>query len=219
MSETKHPADEIGRALLRAGGIMSSLTNCYDKDEGAFDLGHGFMFEALTNVERMLSEAGDSLRALYQGYDLRSIAETENAVRKAAELAAKSAAALNPAVIGDKAGVDSHDTQQGRNSPDADAMIDPSKPFVDFLQSSEPVSRLSDRLDAILERFPREEPPVKIVEPAVNAAKTYAEFLDKLTAMTDAAADEARRAGKQDVALAPVLESLQADVKRLRAVA
>ena len=200
----------MGRALLRAGGIVSSLTNCYDKNEGKFDLGHGFMFEALTNVERMLGEAGDCLRALYQDYDLRSLAEIEAAALKAAEIAARLEAAQNPAETGENA--------QGEIS-DAGGMIDPSISFVDFLQSSEPASRLSDRLDAILERFPREEPPVKAAESFDSPSKTYAEFLDKLTAMADAAAVEARRAGKQDIELAPVLESLQADVKRLRAVA
>ncbi len=216
LSETKHPADEMGRALLRAGGILSSLTNCYDKHEGKFDLGHDFMFEALTNVERMLSDAGESLRALYQNYDLRSLAEIEAAALKAAEIAARSAALQNLGETGGKAQVD---FEEAANFEHADGLIDPSISFVDFLQSSEPVLRLSDRLDAILERFPREEPPVKVAGPFDSPSKSYAEFLDKLTAMADAAAVEARRAGKQDVELAPVLESLQADVARLRAVA
>ena len=216
LSETKHPADEMGRALLRAGGLLSSLTNCYDKDENKFDLDHVFMFEALTNVERMLSNAGESLNRLYKDYDLRSLAEIEAATLKAAEIAARSATAQT---LGEMTGKAGGHVDNAANLEDADDLNDPSKSFVDFLRPSEPVSRLSERLDAILERFPREGPAAKAMEPAQESAKSYAEFLDKLTAMADAAAGEARRAGKQDLVLAPVLESLREDVMRLRAVA
>ncbi len=201
---------------MRAGGLLSSLTNCYDKDENKFDLDHDFMFEALTNVERMLSNAGESLRQLYQDYDLRSLAEIEAAALKAAEIAARSATSQN---LGEMAGKAGGNVDNASNLNDADGLNDPSRSFVDFLRPTEPVSRLSERLDAILERFPREEPTAKAVEPVDESAKTYAEFLDKLTAMADAAAGEARRAGKQDLVLAPVLESLRAEVMRLRAVA
>lgn len=227
MGETRHPADEIGKELLRAGGILSSLTNCYDRQEGVFDLGHGFVFEALRNVERMLTQAGESLRLLYENYDLELIgankksdavpAVLEGAVSSVENQIEKLVAhhvADPTSVITETSAEDLEDDDQ----MDDENSVDGAKPFMDFMQSSAPVARLSDRLDEILERFPREA-FVKVA-PAVNtSSKTYAEFLDKLTAMAEAAGTEAMRAGKKDPALAPVLESLRADVRRLRAVA
>lgn len=226
LGDTKHPADEIGKELLRAGGILSSLTNCYDRQEGVFDLGHGFVFEALSNVERMLTQAGEALRLLYENYDLEPIGENKEdtaAVSTDAGLSAENQESLlgsgGVVSLGSAtAEISTQDDDGDDGLEDKDA-ADGTRPFIDFMQSSAPVARLSDRLDEILERFPREQAFLKAAPAADTSSKTYAEFLDKLTAMADSAAIEAMRAGKKDQALAPVLESLRADVRRLRAVA
>lgn len=225
VGDTKHPADEIDRALGRAGALLSALTNGYDKDAGQFDVGHNFVFEAISNVERMLTAANEALGALYEGYDLRPVgtAEAEALLAAQANLAAnmgtETQLASGPGTQGILGAFNASSVGALGALDSAIGPSDPSAPFIDFMNSPEPVSRLSDRLDAILERFPREEPTVEKEEPPTPAASTYAEFLDKLTAMANAAASEAKRAGKQDTLLAPVLESLQADVKRLRSVA
>lgn len=216
-----------------ASGILLSLTNCYDKQSGKFDVGQGFVFEALCNVERMLSQAGDALHVLFENHDLRSFDEIEKAELEA-EAATVSAGFKTDTTDG--APVDNPNLSEANNlksgvatisdqrlmdelSSEIGADFGPPMRIIDYLQSSESAARLSERLDAILERFPREEPFKKIMEPADKASKTYEEFLDKLTAMADAAASEAIRAGKKELTLAPVLESLRDDVRRLRAVA
>ena len=52
--EQKHPADEIALALLRAGGILSSLTNCYDADGGEFAIDASFLAEAIRSAEQII---------------------------------------------------------------------------------------------------------------------------------------------------------------------
>ena len=220
MGDTKHPADEIDRALGRASALLSALTHGYDKEQGRFDVGHSFVFETISNVERMLTAANEALGVLYEGYDLRPLgtAEAEALLAAQTSIAASDASLAKDADAQAILAVSNGLPVGPLGALDAAMGIsDPSAPFIDFMNSPEPVSRLSDRLDAILERFPREEPPANKEE--LPPASTYAEFLDRLTAMANAAASEAKRAGKQDTLLAPVLESLQADVKRLRAVA
>jgi hypothetical protein len=234
LSERKHPADEIGKELLRAGGILSSLSNCYDRQIGVFDVGHGFLFEALGNVERMLRKAEEALDVLCENYDLRSINEIKKEALDAAvalasslDLSAISATETNSGDLsagsttglkGDLHGL-SDDDSLDEQPLEVEDPFGGAAQFIDYLQTSESAARLSHRLDAILERFPREEPPKTVAQPVDTVSKTYAEFLDKLTAMADAAAGEAARAGKKELSLAPVLDSLRADVMRLRAVA
>ncbi len=68
--EEKHPADEIALALLRAGGILSSLTNCFDADSGEFAIDASFLAEAIRSAEQIIFKANDNLTSLYQDYSL-----------------------------------------------------------------------------------------------------------------------------------------------------
>lgn len=76
--EEKHPADEIALALLRAGGILSSLTNCYDADSGDFAIDASFLAEAIRSAEQIIFKANDNLTSLYQDYSLELISATEH---------------------------------------------------------------------------------------------------------------------------------------------
>ena len=73
--EQKHPADEIALALLRAGGILSSLTNCYDADGGEFAIDATFLAEAIRSAEQIIFKANDSLTSLYQDYSLELVSD------------------------------------------------------------------------------------------------------------------------------------------------
>lgn len=221
LSNSKHPADEIARALLRAGGILSSLTTCYDSDNGSFDVGDGFVFEALRNVERMVMEAQNSLQLLHDEYDIRpdAVAEFEDA--QLAEFHAMTGTGPRGLHPNGSLSAAQHLSANSNELVHGDLNRGSVKqmPFTDLQQSSQQLMRLSDRLDEILERYPREEPQVKVAEPAEGYARTYVEFLDKLMAMADAAATEAHVTGNSGGELAPVLDGLRADVRRLRAVA
>lgn len=69
----KHPADEIALALLRAGGILSSLSNCYDAKNSEFAIDASFLAEAIRSAEQILFKANDRLAELYHDYNLEPI--------------------------------------------------------------------------------------------------------------------------------------------------
>ncbi len=75
--EQKHPADEIALALLRAGGILSSLTNCYDADGGEFAIDASFLAEAIRSAEQIIFKANDSLTNLYEDYSLEPVLQAD----------------------------------------------------------------------------------------------------------------------------------------------
>ncbi len=244
MSNEKHPADDIGRALLRAGGILSSVTICYNKDQGCFDLDNSFVFEALTAVETMLTQAGDALGRLYSDYDLSPIqpvteksAETEVAAEMKAEVpddvvAEKAPVPLQPVEVAEpviaaaaEPAITAVLAEEEALPPahqeieDVEDAVEPALLQMGYFPSSEQVLRLSQKLDTIIAGLQLKNPQARDEQAADDRAKSYLEFLDKLTAMADSAALEASRAGKQDKSLMPILDSLRADVMRLRDVA
>jgi hypothetical protein len=89
----KHPADEIGRALSQAGGILASLANCYDESVKNFETAPAFIAEALKAVDAILEKANTNLATLYQDYDLARVIRietpsmTEEANRQSADSA------------------------------------------------------------------------------------------------------------------------------------
>ena len=217
--DERHPADEIGKALSRAGGILTSLSNCYDKAESGFEISVPFIFEAVTAVEKLISGASDQLERLYQNYNLGKqpnveadevIAEPPY-VQSAFEPESEQQFASTPVSHLAQAYVDQRTTPLNAATPE-------NPNYLGFFGPTEQVSRLASRLDSILENMP--EPERSTTEQMIDRpAQTYNELLEKLTAMADVAAYHAHHAPGTDRSLLPVLETLRADVMRIKSVA
>jgi hypothetical protein len=196
-----HPADEIGKALSQARGLLSSVLNCYDKSTTSFATGTSFVAEAIFATEDILVKAGESLTTLYADYDLNV---TKSSDRQADE---------------------SEETIQENETTDQTPTELPigRLPFSSFGLNSgqEQVSRLAHRLDNILESLPPPPPadPMRPEDMVEQPAQNYDELLEKLTAMADSAAFHARPGSADSIRLLPVLESLRADVLRMRSAA
>jgi hypothetical protein len=77
IGEDKHPADEIGLALARASGILSSIANCYEPGRGEFATGAAFIAEAVSAAESIIAKANRSLDQLYSNYSLLPLDEQD----------------------------------------------------------------------------------------------------------------------------------------------
>jgi hypothetical protein len=214
--EEKHPADEIGKALLRAGGILSSLTNCYDRNETDFQISVGFMFEAVTAVEKLLGQASGELTKLYQSYDLSKLTDALHAQSAGAAVEEH----LEPSFIEPEL----HEEPEVAYEPlvfnrqaEPKTLEDPQ--YLGFFGPSEQVSKLASRIENILEAMPSKARTTSPDELLNRPALTYNELLEKLTAMADAAAYQAHQSPNDNQTLLPVLENLRADMLRIRTVA
>lgn len=214
--EEKHPADEIGKALSRAGGILTSISNCYEKTDSDFQIDLSFIFEAVIAVENLLARASDQLTSLYRHYDLTKVSE-QNA-----------ASSIEPEHCEEQHVETSHgESNEPLNFPPVYRPLraNPASnealatPNLGLFRPNEQVSRLASRLDNILETLPirqRAPTPHELID---KPAATYNELLEKLTAMADAAAYQAHQSPSQNHNLLPVLEKLRADMLRIRSVA
>jgi hypothetical protein len=212
--EEKHPADEIGKALSRAGGILTSLTNCYDRNDTDFQISVQFMFEAVSAVENLLGQASAELAKLYSSYDLNKISlQTEN-VSAAAVEAEFSLTPYDEAAIEQQYNLDGSTTVQNETTSEATE-----SQYLGFFGPTEQVSRLANRLDSLLEAMPAKPVMAAAGDFIDKPAVTYNELLDKLTAMADAAAYNAHQGQDNGQSLLPVLENLRADMLRIRSVA
>ena len=219
--EEKHPADEIGKALSRAGGILSSLSHCYEKSDSDFKISLPFVFEAVNVVEKLLGLATDELSRLCASYNLSKLSAL---VETAAD--EQHATEYDPA----KEPVESFREEDNR-APLTDAPNDVpfrmqspeseshTTPYLGFFGPTEQVSRLASRLDNILEAMPTRQRTPTPEELFDRPAQTYNELLEKLTAMADAAAYQANHSHPSDQTLLPLLETLRADMLRIRSVA
>ena len=200
--EEKHPADEIGKALSRAGGILSSLTNCYEKSETDFQISMNFIFEAIMAVEKLVIQSSADLTRLYDAYDLSKLVLP---------------LATEETQLNGEAG-------QEENVPvdfeiDSDEEQSHERPYRRFFPPTEQVTELATRIDHILETMPVTPKSIAAEELLDKPAQSYNELFDKLTAMVDAAADQAHQSPDSDQSLLPVLETLRADMNRIRSVA
>ena len=214
--EEKHPADEIGKALLRAGGILSSLTNCYDKSETDFQISVQFVFEAVTAVEKLLGQASGELTKLYQSYDLSNLTGALHADLAGAEVEEH----LQSTYVEQEDDEDIETSSEPlvfNRQADSGASEEPQ--YLGFFGPSEQVSKLASRLDNILEALPTKGRTASPDELLDRPAQTYNELLEKLTAMADAAAYQAHQSPNHNETLLPVLENLRADMLRIRSVA
>jgi hypothetical protein len=213
--EEKHPADEIGKALSRAGGILTSLTNCYDKNDTDFQISVQFMFEAVSAVENLLGQATEELAKLYSSYDLNKIShETENSTSHEAGYIQSY---HDNSAIEQHSGLDGSTTDTHLQTENVSEATEPQ--YLGFFGPTEQVSRLANRIDSLLEAMPAKATAVGANDFIDKPAGTYNELLEKLTAMADAAAYNAHQGQDNGQSLLPVLENLRADMLRIRSVA
>jgi hypothetical protein len=198
--EEKHPADEIGKSLLQAGGILTSISNCFDRPAASFAIGTPFIAEAIIAVEGILAKANESLAKLYESYDLSKIEVEKPVVQSPIELPLQS---YTHASQNEEAGADPAVNQDDTG-------------YLGYFGRQDQASRLASKLDSILEKLPTQEYQIRPEDMIEQPAQNYDELLEKLTAMTDAAAHQSNDPNGN---LLPVLESLRADVLRMRAVA
>ncbi len=213
MSEVKHPADELGKALARANGILALLSGCYEKSSANFETGQSFVFESITAVETMLQTATDALARLYQTCDLSVIRGSVEAQAPVELPAVSQEQALPPLqFVGQQAPEVQRPSQLAFDPQDLGGS------YLGFFgPPPEAVSTLSDRLDNILVNMPaktRSRQSEVFEKPAEN----YEELLQKITALADVAAFQAHQS-HQDGNLLPALEGLRADLIKLRSVA
>jgi hypothetical protein len=214
--EEKHPADEIGKALSRAGGILSSLANCYDRNETDFQISVGFMFEAVSAVEKLLGQASAELTKLYQSYDLTKLTDAPSTATVAPQVEEQGETSYAEAESNE-------DTEAGYEPLVFNRKAEPQTPedpqYLGFFGPSEQVSKLASRIDHILDAMPAKNRTTSPDELLDRPALTYNELLEKLTAMADAAAYQAHQSPQDNQTLLPVLENLRADMLRIRSVA
>jgi hypothetical protein len=210
--DERHPADEIGKALSRAGGILTSLTNCYDKNNTDFQISVQFMFEAVSAVESLLGQASTELAKLYSSYDLGKISrQVENAAENEYTDTSYDHGSGNS---------EDQDLHDGSAQMIADHGADATEPqYLGYFGPTEQVTRLADRIDSLLGTMPTRPAAISATDFIDKPASTYHELLEKLTAMTDAVAYNAHQGQDNGQSLLPVLEDLRADMLRLRTVA
>jgi hypothetical protein len=214
-NEEKHPADEIGKALSRAGGILTSLTNCYDKNDTDFQISVQFMFEAVSAVENLLGQASAELAKLYSSYDLSRISPQTEGL---APVESAYSQTNDASSTGDQhLSLDASMHNAHLVSENLPETSDPQ--YLGFFGPSEQVSRLANRIDSLLETMPAKQATVAATDFIDRPAVTYNELLEKLTAMADAAAYNAHQGQDNGQSLLPVLENLRADMIRIRTVA
>ncbi len=212
-AELKHPADEIGKALARASGILAVLSSCYDRHTQTFETGSNYAYESILAIETIVVNAASSLEKLYGSYDLTPIvvdAEVETPLEP-------TAAASRSAIEMSK----DSDLLSGYFGRAAQAHKIETANLNSYLSSfgpSENVSRLVDRAEqAAGHSFTFESQQVPAPK-AERRAESYDELLHKLTTVAHRAAAFEHQPGFEDKLL-PALEDLRADILRLRSVA
>ena len=202
-ADHKHPADEIGKALARANGILTLLSSCFDKTNATFETGGNFVYESIVTVETIIENANRALAQLYQTCDLTVIRETapppvtqDYAVAEALQFPPAAAATeMLPFTARVK------NQQQGQ--PRFATPAAESGSYLSFFGPMETMERNTERF----------EPTVSML--ADRPAESYDELLQKLTAMADQAAHQS----PAERTLVPALENLRADLIKLRSVA
>ncbi len=215
--EEKHPADEIGKALSRAGGILTSLTNCYDRNDTDFQVSVQFMFEAVSAVENLLGQASAELAKLYSSYDLNKISQqTENTHSIPLEFEFSQ---HNDDQGGGNQQYNLDGSRQDQHHQTKNVSEATEPQYLGFFGPTEQVTRLANRIDSLLETMPAKPTVVAASDIIDKPAVTYNELLEKLTALTDAAAYNTHQGQDNGQSLLPVLENLRADMLRIRSVA
>jgi hypothetical protein len=219
-AEQKHPADELGRALARANGILTLISDCYDKSEATFETGNAFVHESIIAVEAMLNGASAALAKLYQDCDLsivREAATEANLEQPVAEVPTVQVPVFIQPEIPPQQHVEAQSPVSSYVPASNYAQQNYGNSYLGFFGPAEPVSNLADKLDNILVNMPA-RPRAKHAEIFDKPAENYDELLQKLTALADVAAYQAHQ-NSADAGLGSALEELRADLIKLRSVA
>lgn len=187
-----HPADEIAKAVSQARGILASLVNCYDRPDAKFVTGLPYIAEAVIAAEEILGKATVHLATLFEDYNL-GISNASAEVDVADDV-----------------------TEGVEVAPEPDLPEDYLPVSFGLFGRHPSVTHLANKLETIVETLPRAPEPLRPEQLVEQPAQSYAELLEKLTAMADSAAFHT---GEGDSTLLPVLESLRNDVIRMRSVA
>ena len=205
-AEVKHPADEIGKALARASGILAVISNCYDKQTQSFETGSHYAYESILAIETIVVNAAGALEKLYGDYDLTPIsASAPQAVQSEVSVAAGARAVEEPAMP---------NGFMGRTLATQKIEAASLNSYLSSFGPPEQEPRVSDRaeqpftFDSQLGRAPLPQ----------RRAETYDELLEKLTTVAHSAAAFEHQPGFEEKLL-PALEELRADILRLRSVA
>ncbi len=206
VADTKHPADEIGKSLARASGILTLLSSCYDKQSASFETGGNFAYESIVAIEAILSHASDALGNLYQSYDLTLIDTSVPIELPLAEVTASPVAAAQEATL--------FETYLAKGMQQRQAAPVSLTSYLSSFGPPETGSRLADRMDSALSRSFGLDAQAGRAEVMNRPAESYDELLVKLTAVANQAATQGNQPD-----LLPALEELRADLIKLRSVA
>ena len=213
VAELKHPADEIGKALARASGILTVLSSCYDRHTQTFETGSNYAYESILAIETIVVNAASALEKLYSSYDLTPIA-VDGGVEMPLETSSI-ASSSTTAILKDS------DPLNGYFGRAAQAHKIETANLNSYLSSfgpSENAPRLVDRAEqAAGHSFTFESQQVPAPK-AERRAESYDELLHKLTTVAHRAAAFEHQPGFEDKLL-PALEDLRADILRMRSVA
>jgi hypothetical protein len=73
----EHPAEAIGKALVRSTSILTAISTNFVDRSGQFAVNEPFVAQAVRAVEGLLAQATDELARLYEDVDLRWKSETD----------------------------------------------------------------------------------------------------------------------------------------------
>jgi hypothetical protein len=73
----EHPAEAIGKALIRSTSILTAISTNFVDRSGQFAVNEPFVAQAVRAVEGLLAQATDELARLYEDVDLRWKSETD----------------------------------------------------------------------------------------------------------------------------------------------
>lgn len=219
--EQKHPADEIGKALARAGGILTLLSSCYDKSNGQFETGTSFLFESIMAVESIVDNATKSLARLYQTCDLSVVREIQvetHPVTASVTIMAEEAVVEPDLEENTPLPMPTLHPSVGRSQKRYVAPPAEAGSYLGFFGPPEQGARLSDRMENVLAHAGAQSAQLRPAELIDRPAESYEELLQKVTAFADQAAFQAHHS-PADRGLLPALEGIRADLIKLRSVA
>ena len=213
VAEVKHPADEIGKALARATGILTLLSSCYDKQSQSFETGGNYAYESIVAIEAILGNAATALGKLYETCDL-TLLQPQHSEPLPQEVPASTPVANVPP----EQEISMFEGHLGRPVQAHKVESANLNGYLSSFGPPEQSGRLSERADSALSRSFGLEAQVNRVPLSERRAEDYDQLLQKLTAVANQAAIMEDHPDLEQN-LAPALEELRADLIRLRSVA
>ncbi len=209
-AEVKHPADEIGKALARASGILAVLSSCYDKQTQSFETGSNYAYESILAIENIVMNASGALVKLYGCYDLTPIGDDVGG-ELPSEVAISNRAAM-------QVEASSHNGSTGRASQNQKTDAANLNGYLSSFGPAENASHLAERADYGLSQPFTFDLQIGRGASSDRRAESYDELLQKLTTVAHQAAAFEHQPGFEEKLL-PALEDLRADILRLRSAA